>query len=103
MTNTSLVVQQLKSNLPDVKPEYHSMLTNIANKSTAVAQATSNFHKSHSQFMGVTLDVTAITPIRSIKHTLAEIDDTRGPLQEDYIGMTKKENELKKKKRNIES
>ena len=102
MNNANLVVQELKVNLPaNVKPEYHSMLTNIANKSTAVAQATSNFHKSHSQFMGVTLDVTAITPIRSVKHTLAEIDRTRGALQEAYIGMKKKENELKKKERDL--
>ena len=63
----------------------------------AVTQATSNFHKSHSQFMGVTLDVTAITPIRSIKHTLAEIDRTRSALQEAYINLRKKEVKLKKK------
>lgn len=63
----------------------------------AVVRDTSNFHKSHSQFMQVTLDVTAITPIRSIKHSLAEIDRTRSALQEAYIGLRKKQNELKKK------
>jgi len=73
------------------------MLNNIAEKMPAVTQATSNFHKSHSQFMGVTLDVTAITPIRSIKHTLAEIDKTRSALQEAYINLRKKEVKLKKK------
>jgi hypothetical protein len=70
-------------------------------KAPAVAQATSNFHKSHSQFMGVTLDVTAITPVRSIKHTLAEIDRTRSALQEAYINMRKKQVELKKKEREL--
>ena len=90
MSNTNLVVHELKVNLPaDVRPEYNVMLANIQEKMPAVAQATSNFHKSHSQFMGVTLDVTAITPIRSVKHTLAEIDRTRGALQEAYIGMKK--------------
>ena len=85
MTNnsTSLVVQELRANLPaDVKPEYRNMLSNLQEKMPAVAEATSNFHKSHSQFMGVTLDVTAITPIRSIKHTLAEVDRTSAALQE---------------------
>ena len=53
--------------------------------------------------MSVTLDVTAITPIRSIKHTLAEIDKTRSALQEAYIGLRKKQNELKKKEREIAS
>jgi hypothetical protein len=51
--------------------------------------------------MSVTLDVTAITPIRSIKHTLAEIDRTRSALQEAYIGLRKKQNELKKKERDL--
>jgi len=99
---TALVVQDLSIQLPDAKPEYKSMLTNIQEKAPAVAQATSNFHKSHSQFMGVTLDVTAITPVRSIKHTLAEIDRTRSALQEAYIGMRKKENKLKKLERKLE-
>jgi hypothetical protein len=98
---TALVAQNIAVQLPDVKPEYKSMLTNIAEKAPAVAQATSNFHKSHSQFMGVTLDVTAITPVRSIKHTLAEIDRTRSALQEAYINMRKKQVELKKKEREL--
>jgi len=98
---TALVAQNIAIQLPDVKPEYKSMLTNIVEKAPAVAQATSNFHKSHSQFMGVTLDVTAITPVRSIKHTLAEIDRTRSALQEAYINMRKKQVELKKKEREL--
>jgi hypothetical protein len=51
--------------------------------------------------MGVTLDVTAITPIRSIKHTLAEIDKTRSALQEAYVNLRKKEVKLKKKQRKL--
>ena len=91
------ITTTLNEALPTAAPEYKSMLTNIAEKMPAVTQATSNFHKSHSQFMGVTLDVTAITPIRSIKHTLAEIDKTRSALQEAYINLRKKEVKLKKK------
>ena len=79
------------------KPEYNVMLRNINSKMPAVVRDTSNFHKSHSQFMSVTLDVTAITPIRSIKHTLAEIDNTRSALQEAYIRLRKKQVEIKKK------
>ena len=102
-TTEIAVQQELNINLPaNVKPEYKTMLANIKEKMPAVAQATSNFHKSHSQFMGVTLDVTAITPIRSIKHTLAEVDRTRGALQEAFINMKKKEVELKKKQRELE-
>jgi len=98
LSNTELAITTtLNEALPTAAPEYKSMLNNIAEKMPAVRQATSNFHKSHSQFMGVTLDVTAITPIRSIKHTLAEIDKTRSALQEAYINLRKKEVKLKKK------
>jgi predicted RNase H-like nuclease (RuvC/YqgF family) len=78
------------------------MLKNIDQKLPAVVRDTSNFHKSHSQFMQVTLDVTAITPIRSIKHTLAEIDRTRSALQEAYISTRKKQVDLKRKQKELE-
>ena len=94
-----LVIKRISNNLKDIKPEYKTMLSNIDKNMPAIQQATSNFHKSHSQFMGVTLDVTAITPIRSIKHTLAEIDKTKSALQEAHINMQKKAIELKKKER----
>ena len=104
MSNTELAITTtLNKALPTAAPEYKSMLNNIAEKMPAVTQATSNFHKSHSQFMGVTLDVTAITPIRSIKHTLAEIDKTRSALQEAYIGLRKKENKLKKREAELKT
>ena len=77
--------------LPTSKPEYKSMLANIQEHAPAIAQASSNFYKSHSQMMSVTLDVTAITPIRSIKHSLAEIEKTKGALRESYFKMRKEE------------
>lgn len=71
-----LIIKKLSNALPAVKPEYGLMLKNIQTHMPAVVRDTSNFHKSHSQFMQVTLDITAISPIRSIKHTLAEIEQT---------------------------
>ena len=99
MSTKLAITKTLKDALPTAEPEYKAMLTNIQEKMPAISQASSNFYKSHSQFMGVTLDVTAITPIRSIKHTLAEIDKTRGALQEAYISVRKKEIQLQKKER----
>jgi hypothetical protein len=92
-----IVLSNMTTALPATRPEYSSMLTNIQERMPAIVRDTSNFHKSHSQFMQVALDVTAITPIRSIKHTLAEIDRTRAALQEAYISMRKKQVELKRK------
>ena len=97
-----LVVKNIETALVDAKPEYKTMLANIEEKMPAVQHASSNFYKSHSQFMGVTLDVTAITPIRSIKHTLAEVDKTKSALQEAHITMMKKAIKLKKKQHKLE-
>ena len=72
--SNELILGNMNTALVVTKPEYNLMLKNIQDRMPAVTRDTSNFHKSHSQFMSVTLDVTAITPIRSIKHTLAEID-----------------------------
>ena len=102
-TNTELtsITPDINIQLPASKPEYKSMLTNIAEKAPAIAQASSNFYKSHSQMMSVTLDVTVITPIRSIKHTLAEIEKTKSALQEGYFRMKKNEVKLKKLERKL--
>jgi hypothetical protein len=98
---THLVTQDLNIQLPSAKPEYKSMLANIAEKAPAIAQASSNFYKSHSQMMSVTLDVTAITPIRSVKHSLAEIEKTKSALQDGYFRMKKEEVKLKNLEREM--
>jgi hypothetical protein len=98
---TDLVVKDIQNALVKVKPEYKTMLKNIDKKMPVIQEASSNFHKSHSQFMGVTLDVTAITPVRSIKHTLAEVNKTKNALQEAHIRMQKKAVELKMKQREL--
>ena len=98
---TQLVTQDIDIQLPMSKPEYKSMLANIKDHAPAIRQASSNFYKSHSQMMSVTLDVTAITPIRSIKHSLAEIEKTKSALQESYFKMKKDEVKLKKLERKL--
>ena len=98
---TDLVVKDIQNSMVEVKPEYKTMLKNIDEKMPVIQEASSNFHKSHSQFMGVTLDVTAITPVRSIKHTLAEVNKTKNALQEAHIRMQKKAVELKMKQREL--
>jgi len=97
-----LILKEI-SKSPMVKKEYKTMLENINKTLPAIKQTSSNFYKSHSQFMGVMLDVTAITPIRSVKHTLAEIDKTRMALEESHIQMRKKEVELREKKHKFKS
>jgi len=99
-SSKDLVIQKL-SNSPLVKKEYKQMLTNINATLPAIKQSSSNFYKSHSQFMGVMLDVTAITPIRSVKHTLAELDKTRMALEEAQLKLMKKDIELRQKEKKM--
>ena len=89
-TSKDLIIKDI-SNSPLVKKEYKQMLTNIRSTLPAIKKTSSNFYKSHSQFMGVMLDVTAITPVRSVKHTLAEIDKKRMDLEEAHLKMLKKD------------
>ena len=101
-TSKDLIIKEI-SNSPLVKKEYKEMLTNIRNTLPAIKQTSSNFYKSHSQFMGVMLDVTAITPIRSVKHTLAELDKTRMALEEAQLKMMKKDIELREKEHKLKT
>ena len=102
MSNKDLIIKEI-SNSPLVKKEYKAMLDNIHATLPAIKQSSSNFYKSHSQFMGVMLDVTAITPIRSVKHTLAEIDKTRMALEEAHLKMKKKDIELREKEHKLKT
>jgi len=102
MSNKDLIIKEI-SNSPLVKKEYKVMLDNIHNTLPAIKQSSSNFYKSHSQFMGVMLDVTAITPIRSIKHTLAEIDKTRMALEDGHLSLKKKDIELREKEHKLKT
>tara|TARA_R110002110_G_scaffold414677_1_gene645528 strand:- start:315 stop:1184 length:870 start_codon:yes stop_codon:yes gene_type:complete len=99
-TSKDLIIKEI-SNSPLVKKEYKNMLNNIKSTLPAIKQTSSNFYKSHSQFMGVMLDVTAITPVRSVKHTLAEIDKTRMALEEAHLKMMKKDIELRQKEKEL--
>ena len=95
-----LIIKSMADN-PLMKEEYKGMLKNITTNLPAIKKSSSNFYKSHSQFMGVMLDVTAITPVRSVKHTLAELDKTRMALEEAHLKMKKKDIELRQKEHKL--
>lgn len=102
MKDLTLIENKINSlSLTNAKPEYKIMMANIDKNMPEIKQASSNFYKSHSQFMNVSLDVTAITPVRSIKHTLAEIDKTRSALREAHIKRYKSEISLRKKQNKL--
>ena len=102
LDRNDLIIKSMADN-PLVKEEYKGMLKNISTNLPAIKKSSSNFYKSHSQFMGVMLDVTAITPIRSVKHTLAELDKTRMALEEAHLKMMKKDIELREKEKKLDN
>jgi len=92
MKNKSLAIKDI-SQITTLPKKYKGMLKHIQESMPSIKNSSSSFYKSHSQFMGVMLDVTHLTPMRSIKHTLAEIDKTRKALEQAHLTM--KENDLK--------
>lgn len=99
---SDLAIRNISTSLVSSKPEYTTMLQNIDQKLPAVLQATSNFYKGHSQFMSVTLDVTTLTPLRSIYQSLAEIEQTKNALQEAHIKIKKEDIERRRKEAQLE-
>jgi hypothetical protein len=105
---TEISVTTLKKDLAQLASgplpqEYKGMLTHIEETLPATQAACDNFYKSHSQMMTVTLDITDLTPIRSIKHTLAAIERTKSALAEAQINRRKNEIKIKKKQREIDA
>lgn len=92
----------ITSNNVNVPAEYKDMVNRIHESMPAMMEDSSNFHKSHSQYMGAMLDVTAITPIRRVKHILAEINRTKGALEEAYIKQRKNDIEIRQLEKRLD-
>lgn len=91
-----IALQEVSNELA-VTPEYKGMLEHINANLPAISRDSQNFYKSASQFKNVTLDVTDLTLMGSLKHILAVIDRTRMALEEAHISVRRKQIELKKK------
>lgn len=91
-----IALQEVSNELA-ITPEYKGMLEHINANLPAIRRDSENFYKSASQFKNVTLDVTDLTPMGSLKHILAVIDRTRMALEEAHISVKRKQIELRKK------
>jgi len=95
-----IVIKDISNSLA-LDKRYKTMLSNISKSLPEVKKLSSNFYKSHSQFMGVMLDVTAITPVRSIKHTLAEIYAVKQALEQGQINLAENNILIRKREEHI--
>lgn len=91
-----IALQEVSNELA-LTPEYKGMIEHINYNLPAISRDSENFYKSASQYKNVTLDVTDLTPMGSMKHILAVIDRTRMALEESHISVKRKQIELKKK------
>lgn len=64
------------------RQDYKEMLNHIDSNLPAALRTSQNFYKSSSQFKNVTLDITNLTPMSSIKHILAIVEQTRVAIEE---------------------
>jgi hypothetical protein len=85
------------SNQLAIAPEYKEMLQRISDKLPAIKRDSDNFYKADSQFKNVTLDVTELTAMGSLKHILAVLDRTRMALEEAHIAVKRKQIQMKQK------
>ena len=97
-----LVVKDF-SQLIEYAPEHKEMIENITRNHPEITRATSLFGKTQSQFMDNTMTVSHMTPLRNARQILAEMERTRNALKEAFFGCKKKEIEIRKKKRSLET
>lgn len=84
-----IVVQQ-----KGLSQEYLHMVERINRNYPAIKKDSENFYKAHSQFMQWTLDVACLTPIRSARQMLAEINKTKLAIEEAGFAVRKKRLEI---------
>ena len=83
--------------------EYKNMIETINSNMPMILQNSENFYKTSSQFKNTILDVTDITPISSLRHILAVIDQTKLALEQAQFDMKKNLIELNRKTNQLET
>jgi hypothetical protein len=94
---SNIALQNLSSALVTNTPEYSAMLQNINAVLPAALKSATNFYKGQSQYNQAVLDVTTLTPLRSMYQALAEIEKARSALQENQIKLQKADIERRRK------
>ena len=97
-----IVISTLSSTITSLTPEYSGMVENIQSLLPSVLATSDNFYKSHSQYMNVTVDITDLTPLHSVKHILARIEQKKAAIAENQIKRKKEEIELRRKQKKLE-
>lgn len=94
------IIPQINTHITCGK-EYEAMFTNIDKHMPILTEVSKNYHKTNTQFMNVTVDVTDLTPQRTIMRVLAEINQTKSALQDNYFKRKEAEIDLMYKKQDL--
>ena len=80
---------------------YEPMIKHLSTALKKTDKTSENFYKTQSNFMDNNLTVTQLTPIRSIRQILAEINKSKSALQEAFFKNALKMNDIKKHQRSL--
>jgi hypothetical protein len=101
ISNHEISIDSLEKDLSQLPKEYFPMMENIKENILAIQTTSENFYKSHSQYMNATIDITDLTPLHSIKHILARIEQRKSAIAESQLKRKKAEIELKQKQKKL--
>jgi hypothetical protein len=85
----AMLIDFAKDSVVNLTEEYQGMIAKITEQFPSVRKSSLNFYKKSSQFKTSTLDLTAITPLRTCEQLLALIDQTKEALVNAYLDLDK--------------
>lgn len=92
------IIAHCTSGLPE---KYRSMLADIQTSMPTISAASENFYKSASQLKSAVIDSTSLTPYKTIKQILAEVDRTVLALQKAQVQVKKNDIEIRRRQSKI--
>lgn len=83
--------------------QYKTMLSHINKNKNSLQTSANNFYKSDSQYKMVTLNMQTLTPIRSIYHILAEVEQVKTAIEQSLISSKIQDIKLEERKQKLKN
>jgi hypothetical protein len=79
------------------------MISHINKNKNSLQTSANNFYKSDSQYKMVTLNMPTLTPIKSIYHILAEVEQVKSAIEKSLIGLKIQDIKLRERKEKLKN
>jgi hypothetical protein len=97
------IIELKDKTITSLPKEYKTMVTHINKNKGALQHSANNFYKGDSQYKMVTLNMPTLTPIRSIYHILAEVEQVRSTIESTLIDLKIQNIKLDDKKEKLKN